>query len=73
MNGTTALDGLVPLKDFATSYPAIFPSETSAVWYVRRHREALRKGHALYQIARRTYVDPVAFATVVRDIGRKTA
>ncbi len=73
MTTPTALDRLVPLKDFATHYPALFPSATSARWFIRQHREALRKAGALDKISDRVHVDPVIFATVVRDIGRKAA
>lgn len=51
----------------------IFPTQSSLLWYVRRHRAELAQREAFIIVGRRLLFHPVRFSAVVREIGELAA
>lgn len=66
---TPDINDLQLLHEYRAARLRLFPSESSAAWYVRTHRDRLVSAGALLKIANRTFVHPERFDQVVLDAG----
>jgi len=70
------LGGYYPLSelwDKGGSETALFPSEVSARWYIRQHKDELVDAEALLMHTGRLYFHPELFQTVVKRTGLEAA
>lgn len=70
------LGGYIPLEALWTEgspAPVVFPSETSARWYVRTYREHLMANEAVLSHAGRLHFHPERFGEAARRIGLEIA
>jgi hypothetical protein len=73
---TPILGGFIPIAALwteARSLGPLFPSEVSARWYVRKHREALVEGEAIAIHLKKTYIHLERFQAVARQLALDTA
>jgi hypothetical protein len=71
-HASTELSRLTTPAAYQAARGHIFPSATSLQWFMRRHRDALLKDHAVLKPAGRFLIDAEAFDKAVIRIGHQT-
>ena len=64
---------LVTPAEYVADRPQVFPGVESLRWFERQHRAELIERGAILMPNGRKLVDPAAFDSAVRDIGRRLA
>lgn len=64
---------LVTPAEYVADRPQVFPGVESLRWFERQHRAELIERGAILMPNGRKLVDPAAFDSAVRDIGKRLA